>query len=65
MERLFDSVLWNYYDFKSLRTNNHVERWHHRLNNDLKIMSNIHIFIYLFVQFKMIMLIIQQYHHVI
>ena len=35
MERLFDFVLWNYYDFKSLRTNNHVEGWHHRLNNDL------------------------------
>ena len=33
--RLFDFVLWNYYDFKSLRTNNHVEGWHHRLNNDL------------------------------
>ena len=33
MDALFDSVLWNYYDFKSLRTNNHVEEWHHRLNN--------------------------------
>ena len=22
---LFDSVLWNYYDFKSLRTNNYIE----------------------------------------
>ena len=31
-DALFD---WNYYDFKSLRTNNHVERWHHRLNNNL------------------------------
>ena len=30
---LFDSVLWNYYDFKSLRTNNHVEGWYYRLNN--------------------------------
>ena len=29
----FDSVLWSYYDFKSLRTNNYVEGWHHRLNN--------------------------------
>ena len=34
-DALFDSVLWNYYDFKSLRTNNHVEGWDHRLNNDL------------------------------
>ena len=30
---VFDSVLWNYYDFKSLRTNNYVKGWHHRLNN--------------------------------
>ena len=29
-DALFDSVLWNYYDFKSLRTNNYVEGWHHR-----------------------------------
>ena len=26
-------TLWNDYNFKSLRTNNHVKRWHHRLNN--------------------------------
>ena len=32
-DSLFDSVLWNYYDFKSLRTNNHVKGWYHRLNN--------------------------------
>ena len=32
-DALFDSVLWNYYDFKSLRTNSHVKGWHHRLNN--------------------------------
>ena len=32
-DALFDFVLWNYYDFKSLRTNNYVEGWHHRLNN--------------------------------
>ncbi len=36
-DALFDRVLWNYYDFKSLRTNNHVEGWHHRLNNYLNI----------------------------
>ena len=29
----YDYVLWNHYDFKSLRTNKHVEGWHHRLNN--------------------------------
>ena len=55
-DALFDFVLWNYYDFKSLRTNNHVGGWHHRLNNVVYL---------LFVQFKMIMLIIRQYHHVI
>ena len=31
---LFDCVSLNYYDFKSLRTNNHIEGWHHRLHND-------------------------------
>ena len=34
-DALFDFVLLNYYDFKSLRTSNYVEGWHHRLNNDL------------------------------
>ena len=33
MERLVDFLWWNYYDFRSLRTNNHLEGWHHRLNN--------------------------------
>ena len=32
-DALFDSVLWNCYDFKSLRTSNHIKGWHHRLNN--------------------------------
>ena len=26
-DALVDSVLWNYYDFKSLKTNNHIEGW--------------------------------------
>ena len=32
-DALFDYTLWNYYDFRSLRTNNHLEGWYHRLNN--------------------------------
>jgi hypothetical protein len=31
-DALFDYSLWNYFDFKSLRTNNHVEGRHHRLS---------------------------------
>jgi hypothetical protein len=46
-DALFDRVLWNYYDFKSLRTNNHVEGWHHRLNNDLNI---VHPHFYIFIR---------------
>ena len=45
---MFDSVLWNYYDFKSLRINNHVERWHHRLNNDLN--NVVYPYFYLFIR---------------
>ena len=33
MERLFDSVLWNYYDLKSLKTENHIEGWLDQLIN--------------------------------
>ena len=47
-DALFDSVLWNYYDFKSLRTNNHVEEWHHRLNNDLN--NVVYPYFYLFIR---------------
>ena len=61
-DALFDYTLWNYYDFRSLRTNNHLEGWHHRLNN---VVTYIHIFIYLFVQLKTITLITEQYYHVI
>ena len=44
---LFDSVLWNYYDFKSLRTNNYVEGWHHRLNNNLNNVVYPHFYLFI------------------
>ena len=46
-DALFDSVLWNYYDFKSLRTNNHVEEWHHRLNNNLNNVVYPHFYLFI------------------
>ena len=46
-DALFDSVLWNYYDFKSLRINNYVERWHHRLNNDLNNVVYPHFYLFI------------------
>ncbi|CAF2107579.1 unnamed protein product [Rotaria magnacalcarata] len=36
---LFDYTLWNYFDFKSLRTSNNLEGWHPRLNNDLHVVE--------------------------
>ncbi|CAF1103817.1 unnamed protein product [Rotaria sordida] len=46
-DALFDYVLWNYYNFKSLRTNNHVEGWHHRLNNDLNNVVHPHFYLFI------------------
>ncbi|CAF3401864.1 unnamed protein product [Rotaria socialis] len=46
-DALFDHVLWNYYDFKSLRTNNHLEGWHHRLNNDLNNVVHPHFYLFI------------------
>ena len=46
-DALFDSVLWNYYDFKSLRTNNHLEGWHHRLNIDLHNVVHQHFYLFI------------------
>ena len=46
-DALFDSVLWNYYDFKSLRTNNHIEGWHHRLNNNLNNVVYPHFYLFI------------------
>ena len=44
---LFYSVLWNYYDFKTLRTNNHIEGGHHRLNNDLNNVVYPHFYLFI------------------
>ena len=33
--------------FDSLRTNNHVEGWHHRLNNDLHNVTHPHFYIFI------------------
>ncbi|CAF4579652.1 unnamed protein product [Rotaria sp. Silwood1] len=44
-DALFDYTLWNYFDFKSLRTNNNLEDWHHRLNNDLNNVVHPHFYI--------------------
>ena len=38
-----DYTLWNYYVFRSLRTNNHLEGWYYRLNNV------VHLHFYLFI----------------
>ena len=46
-DALFDVNLWNYYDFESLRTNNHLEGWHHRLNNDLNNVTHPHFYVFL------------------
>ncbi|CAF1075997.1 unnamed protein product [Rotaria sordida] len=42
-------TIWNYYDFKSLKTNNHVEGCHHRLNNDLNNVVHPHFYIFIHV----------------
>jgi hypothetical protein len=46
-DALFEFSLWNYYDFESLRTNNHVEGWHHRLNNDLNNINHPHFYLFI------------------
>jgi hypothetical protein len=46
-DSLFDYTLWNYYDFKSLRTNNSVEGWHHRLNSDLNNVVHPHFYVFI------------------
>ena len=46
-DALFDMTLWNYYDFKSLRTNNHVEGWHHRRHTDLNNVTHPHFYVFL------------------
>ena len=34
-DSLFPKKLWNYYCFQGLRTNNGLDRWHHRLNSNI------------------------------
>ena len=46
-DALFDYTLWNYYDFKSFRINNHLEGWHHRLNNDLHNVVHLHFYLFI------------------
>ncbi|CAF0812874.1 unnamed protein product [Didymodactylos carnosus] len=43
-DALFDLSLWNYFDFKSSRTNNSLEGWHHRLNFDLNHIIHPHFY---------------------
>ncbi|CAF3713684.1 unnamed protein product [Rotaria sp. Silwood1] len=40
-------TLWNYYDFKNLRTNNSLDRWHHRLNSDLNNAVHPHFYVFI------------------
>ncbi|CAF4221176.1 unnamed protein product [Rotaria sp. Silwood2] len=46
-DALFDYILWNYYDFKSSTTNNHLEGCHHRLNNDLNNVVHPHFYLFI------------------
>ncbi|CAF1106231.1 unnamed protein product [Rotaria sordida] len=46
-DALFDYTLWNYYDFESLRTNNNLEGWHHRLNSDLNNVVHPHFYMFI------------------
>ncbi|CAF1163796.1 unnamed protein product, partial [Didymodactylos carnosus] len=43
----FDLSLWNYFDFKSSRTNNSSEGWHHRLNTDLNHVIHPHFYMFI------------------
>ncbi|CAF0841155.1 unnamed protein product [Didymodactylos carnosus] len=45
-DALFDLSLWNCFDFKSSRTNNSLEGWHHRLNTDLNYIIHPHFCMY-------------------
>ncbi|CAF1210237.1 unnamed protein product, partial [Didymodactylos carnosus] len=45
-DALFHISLWNYFNFKSLRTNNNLEGGHYRLNNDLNHINHPFLYIY-------------------
>ncbi|CAF0967938.1 unnamed protein product [Didymodactylos carnosus] len=46
-DALFHISLWNYFNFKSLRTNNNLEDRHYRLNNDLNHINHPHFYVFI------------------